>query len=405
MPPALLDDPVAPDEPAVIHDPDQSGIKAMAVKFRENWPDPSKPTPTPSAAPQSTAPPAPAPAAATEPKPAPDAPPPAEGEIEDVKVDHTTPLSREHYKKLEHAKESYKNRAEKLRQDHKAAVARAKQLEEELTKTKAALPPNLEEVQKALADSKRIADEHKALTEQLETINLERSPRFQNWWNTETQKHVKVASAQVPPDKRAEFSKLIMQDPSEERNAAIDAILEPLSSTGKRLANSAIEQLESLKIQRDEALTQGSERYKQLQAHEKEEADKAAKAYQAKISHLSDEAIRRAKQGFSAFQPTGDSDKDAAIAEREAFVRAVVAGKVDEDTLLSLPAAAVEYLHMKDTVVPALKAELAKQAELLKQLQGASPRGSDGKGPAASKKQEPDDGTSFAARVKQLMTG
>lgn len=397
----LLDDPVAPDEPAVIHDPEQSGIKAMAAKFRENWPDTSKPTPTPSAAPQSTAP--TAPVAAPEPKPAPVTSPAAETEIEDVKVDHTTPLSREHYKKLEQAKESYKSRAEKLRLDHEAAVARAKQLEEELTKTKAALPPNLEEVQKALADSKRIADEHKALTEQLETINLERSPRFQNWWNTETQKHIKVAAAQIPPDKRAEFTKLVMENPSEERNAAIDAILEPLSNTGKRLANGALEQLESLKIQRDEALTQGSERYKQLQAHEKEEADKAAKAYQAKISHLSDEAIRRAKQRFSAFQPTGDAARDAAIAEREAFVRAVVTGKVDEDTLLSLPAAAVEYLHMKDTVVPALKAELAKQAELLKQLQGANPRASEGKGPAASKKQEADDGTSFAARVRQLM--
>lgn len=414
MPAPFVAEAVTEDEPQITHDPqkDDSGIKAMAAKFRELWPGPGgeQPKPAPTAEnPNPPAAPSQKPAVATKPevalaaKPEPAPAPDAEAEIEDVKIDPTTPISRDHYKRLENAKDSYKARAEKFRQDHKAAQERAKQLEEELTKTKAALPPNLEEVQKALADSTRISAEHKAAIEQLETLKLERSPRFQNWWNTETQKHVKVAKAHVPPEHRDKFAKLIMEDPSEERDAAIDQILEPLSNTAKRLASGALEQLESLKIQRDEALTQGSERYKQLQAFEKAERDKAERDQQTRIQTLSDDAVRRAKQTYSAFQPTGDATKDAAIAEREAFVRGVISGKMDEETVLGLPAAAVEYLHLRDNVVPGLKAELAKQAELLKQLQGSSPSPSAGKGSGQGKAKEPEAGTSFASRVRELM--
>jgi hypothetical protein len=190
---------------------------------------------------------------------------------------------------------------------------------------------------------------------------------------------------------------------SPERDAQLDEIIDPLSNTAKRLTGGAIEQLESLKIQREEALTRGSDGWKQLQAQERAEAEQAAVARQTKLNTLTDEAIRRAKN-FSAFQPTGDAAKDGEIPQREAFVRAVVAGKLDEDALLNVPAAAVEYLHLRDNIIPGLKAELAKQIELIKQLQGATPRGSDGKGPAPkSDAPTQGDGSEFAQRVAGLM--
>lgn len=396
--PAFLDEPITADEPVALTEPDDSNIKAMAAKFRSlTTPEPPKaPTETPAEPPKDK------PADKPAEKPAPTATDkPADPEIPDVKLDASSPVTRDHYKRLEQARDSYKERAEKYRKDHEAAMARAKQLEDDLNKTKAALPPNLEEVQKALADSKRIADEHKALTEQLETINLERSPRFQNWWKSETTKHIKVAQAHVPAEHREEFAKLMLAPPSPERDAALDAILEPLSNTAKRLAGGALEQLESLKIQRDEALTRGSERYRELQAFEKAEAEKVAKERQARVQSLSDEALRRAKAGFSAFQPTGDPAKDAELAGREAFVRAAVAGKLDEDILLNVPAAAVEYVHLRDTVIPALKAELEKQNALIKQLQGSGPRGSDGRSPTTKTEEPAKDGNSFAQKVLQ----
>jgi len=414
--PATLNEPIPVDEPIAIHDPppsnpvfDDSNIKAMAAKFKTNWsqapadgkvgsgtPAPDKPSGDgkPGAEPSKDS-----------------APVPVDKTVQPLASDDepdiapTEPLNRERWKKLYQSKESHKARAEALKAERETLAAKAAALESDLAKTKAALPPNLEEVQKAIADSKRIAEENKRLTETIETVNFEKSPRFQNWWNAETEKHIKVGQAHIPPEHREEFRKLLLAPSSPERNAALDAIVEPLPPTSKRLATGALEQIESLKIQREEALTRGSEKWKELQAHERAETERKKGESIARLQQISDEAVRRAKAGFSAFQPTGDATADAEIVQREAFIRSVVAGKLDEDTMLNIPAAAVEMLHLRDKVVPGLRAELAKQAELIKQLQGTSPRAGDGKGgasrPAEDKSEK--EGTSFAGRVKALM--
>lgn len=376
-----------------------AGIKEMADKFRANW------TGTKPEAPAAAAPAAPAAAPKPDEKPAaaaaPAAKPEAKEEPDEPAPNH--PLTREDFKRLSQSKKEIKAQAEKLRLDHEAAAARAKQLEEELTKTRAGLPSNLDEIKIALEDSKRVSEENKKLTETLETLNLERSPRFQNWWTTETGKHIKVAQSHVPAAKREEFAKLLMADPSPERDAALDDILEPLSSTAKRLATGALEQLESLRIQREEALAKGSERYKELIAHEQAETQKQAEAKRTHQTLMTEKALAHSKN-FSAFKPTGDAAKDAEIPAREAFVKACLSGKLDDDTMLNIPAAAVEYLHQRDTVIPGLKAEIAKQAELIKQLQGTSPRAGEGRGPSGGGKAPAgaDDRDAFAAHVMAL---
>ncbi len=415
--PATLDQPVIPDEPNAIHDPpigqpvlDDSNIKAMAAKFKENWSqapaDGKVVTPNTGAVPDTgSSKTGPGDKQQIQGEPAKDTGKP--GELDDVPAlaPNTSP-TREHFRRLEQAAGSFKERAKKLQEEKLTFETRAKQLEDELNKTKASLPPNLEEIQKALADAKRLADENKKLTEVVETTNLERSPRFQNWWKTETAKHIKVAQAHVPPEHREEFAKLLLAPASPERNAALDAIVEPLPPTSRRLATGALEQIESLKIQREEALTQGSERWKELQAHEKAEAEKAQSQRQVRLQQVSDEAVKRARS-LSAFQPTGDAAKDSEIAHREAFVRAVVAGKLDEDTMLNVPAAAVEGLYLRETVVPSLKAEIAKQAELIKQLQGSNPNPGSGHGASSSKAENKSEkeGTSFAAKMRELWPG
>lgn len=357
----------------------------MAAKFQKNWQPEAPAKPAAETPPPAQEKPAEKPAA-----PAPDP---------DDEPSLNRPITREDFKRLSQSRKEFKEQVAKLKAEHEAATAKAKTLEEELTKTKSALPPNIEDVQKALADSKRVTDENKTLIEQLETLNLERSPRFQNWWKTETAKHIKVAQSHVPLAQREELEKLLLAPSSPERDAALDEIIDPLSNTAKRLAHGAIENLESLKIQRDEALTKGSEGYKLLKARERAEAEEAEKGRTAKLQSLTDEALRRSKQ-FTAFQPTGDAAKDGEIAGREAFVRAVVAGKVDEDTMLNVPAAAVEYLHQRETVIPALKAEIAKQAELIKQLQGSGPSPKDGHAPGKTAPNK--EGTSFEQKVKEL---
>lgn len=423
------------DEPAITHDPpigqpvlDDSNIKAMAAKFKAEWKGApadgkvgsgaaAKDEPKSSGSVDKTAGGGDKPSqqASTEKvsqkldgsdKGGSDTAKPGESSDEPDMLP-SEPLNRERWKKLYQSKESHKARAEALKAERETLAAKAAQLEADLAKTKAALPPNLEEVQKAIADAKRIADENKALQETLETVNFEKSPRFKNWWETETSKHIKVGQSHIPPAQREEFAKLLLAPSSPERNAALDAIVEPLPPTSKRLATGALEAIESLKIQREEALTRGSEKWKELQAHEQAEAKAKAAAATARLQQISDEAVRRAKAAYTAFQPTGDATKDGEIAQREAFVRAVVAGQLDQDAMLNIPAAAVESLYLKETVIPSLKAELAKQSELIKQLQSSTPRASDGTrgGGKASDAKAGEKGTSFADTVLANWSG
>jgi hypothetical protein len=375
----------------------------MAARFKAEWPGQPEPGAAPAAAPAPAPAPPATPAAATPPKAPAATPEPTPATDPDDDEVPNRPVTRDDFKRLAQSRKEFRTQAEQFKKDHEAATARALALEQELTKTKTSLPANIEDIKKALAEAERISSEHKTLTEQLETINLERSPRFQQWWKNETTKHLKIAQAHVPVEQREELAKLLLAPSSPERDAQLDEILEPLSNVAKRLTNGAIEQIETLKIQREDALAKGSERYKELQAHEQAEAARVTQVEAAKRQGLEEEAMRRTKQ-FSAFQPTGDAEHDAQIPQREAFVRAMVAGRLDENSILNVPAAAVEMLHLREKVIPGLKAEIAKQAELIKQLQGSGPKGSDGRNPAQGKSgPEPKEGSSFADRVAELM--
>lgn len=428
MPPTL-DQPPAVDEPSIIHDLpltqpvlDDSNLKAMAAKFKQEWPG----APADGKVGSGTKKDAPADKAGVANSPPKDSPSPkpiepgkdsaaVQGQpavqpegIEDVpEPAPNMPVTRDHFKRLAQSKEAFKKQAETLKAEREALAAKAAALEADLTKTKAALPPNLEEVQKALADAKRHAEENKALQEKLELVAFERSDKFTNWWKTETDERVRIAQGHVPPEKRQDVAKLLMEPPSTERDAKFDELKEGLPRTSQSRLDAALNELDGLRLKREDALKQGSERFKELQAHEQAEAQKQAQERAQKLIQATEEAIRRAKAGFTAFQPTGDTAKDAEIPQREAFVRALVAGKLDEETMLNIPGAAVEMLHLRDTVVPSLKAEIAKQAELIKQLQGSSPRAGEGKssGGKAPDSKDAESGTSFAARVSSLMRG
>lgn len=286
-----------------------------------------------------------------------------------------SPRSREHFKRIEEARDALKaEKEEALRQLEELKTTKLKPLEEELAKLKTApVDADLEKIRAEAAKAEQLAKENQELLERLETLNLEHSPRFQNWWKTETEKHVKMAQRNVPADKREELGRLLLEPSSSERDAAIDAILEPLGKTAQRLVNGAIEQLESVKLQREETLSKGSESYKLLMAKEAEERAAAQKQSQAALERVTRAALERASN-LEAFKPIdGNTEHNEAITVRREFVKALVAGKVDEDVAVAVPGLAFEALHLRDVVVPALRRDLEAANAIIKQLQSAGP--------------------------------
>lgn len=391
------------------------GIKAMAARFKQEYTpkkadtsgepsliqkasaikDDPKPQTQPAAAPAAKP---EAPVAKTEPAPDkaddPDIPPP----------DHAGMLTRTNWQKLHESRNSVRGQLEATKKQMEEAAAKAKTLEEELNKAKTNVPADIEELRKSHDAFVKLAEEHKKLEEQLETINLERSPRFQNWWKTETQKHLKLAERVVPPDKRDAMAKLLMETPSQERDAKLDEIVEALPNTSKRIVTNAMEQLETLKMQREEALTRGSENFNKLQEAERQERLLQEKRMAEVRDRLTNQALTKAR-AMSAFQPVqGDDAHNAEIQQREAFVRAAVEGKLDEDLAVMLPGAAVEYLHLAQHVIPAKDAEITKLRQTIKELQAAGPAPSSGGG-GATKQAEPAKGNEFMNAALKLMRG
>lgn len=380
---------------------DDSGLKAMAAKFKaemsgarpattETAPDPSK-----MAAP---------PKAAEPPKEA-----PAEPTTETAQP-NPTPLpgrepapKRADFKALEQARDEFKTKAEKLQLERDETAKRLKALEDEYGSLKKVLPTEPTEIQKALEEREKLAKEREQLIATVETVNLERSPRFQNWFTSERDKHLRVALKHVPAAQQEAVKDILLNNPADPK---LDEILEPLSKTAQRLVTGAIEGLEKLKMEREEALSKGSEKWKELQAHERAEAEKAANARKAQMQKLADAAIARARNLPAFQQRDGDEAHNSAIKEREAIVKATVLGQLDEDTMVAVPGMALEGLRLRDHVVPALEKKIAEQEKLIKSLQQASPSMGDGVGAAERGAPEsgPGDGQSFAKRVRSLMT-
>lgn len=409
--PTLIEPPPV-DEPAAIDPADQpadanDSIKAMAEKFKQYWPgkqptaEPAKPEPAPT--PAAPAVPVTPPASAT-PTPSPATDAPTTAEPEDVpEPPANQPITRQHFKKLSQAAAEYKKLAAQRQALADEQAKRAKALEDELGKLKTALPPNLEEVQKSVAEAAKVLEQNKQLQAELETLALERSPKFKQWWESETSKHLNSAKNRVPVEHRDAIGKLLMEPPSTERDAAIDKIVSELPGISQRIISGALENIEALRLQREEALAQGSTRYKELQAHEAAEQQKKQEAKAAEVQKAVSIGLAHAK-AFEAFKPTGDPAQDAEIPQREEFIKAAIGGRLDQDTYLKMPAMAADYLRIQEKVIPQLKAEIAKRDELIKQLQGASPQPSGGSAPKAPKSGDAQP-QSFAEKVKSLMAG
>lgn len=388
---------------------DDTNIKAMSAKFRENFkrPGTTDPNPMPQMRLEPTPKPVepakePAPAPTPEPAPTPD--PAKAPEAEPSFDEKTVPsIARENFKRLEQSRQQYKKQVEEGRKVLESQQQQLKELQERAQRYEAAgVDP--EAFIKTKEERDRLAKEHEQAIQQLETVNLERSPRFQNWWNTETKKHLLLA-AKHAPEHAQELEKLLLEESGTERNAAIDKIVDNLPPTSRRLVERAMEAIEVLKTERQEALQRGSERWKEMQAFEATERSKAESQKQARSESLAQAALKRA-ESMSAFQPDpNDPEHNNEIAARKEFVRAIVQGRVDEDVALNVPAAAVEYIHLSTKVVPRLREELAKANEIIKQLQGSGPRRADGNSPSQQQASDSKPGEGFAAKMKELWPG
>ncbi len=318
-----------------------------------------------------------------------------------------SPRQREHFKRLEQARNSFKERAEKAEKALAEREARLHPLEEEVTKLRTATPADLESVRAAAAKADALAAENAKLLAKVESIDFERSDRFQNWWKEATESNIKLAQRHVAPEHRDKLGKLLMEEPSMERSKALGEILEGADEASKLVIAGAMKDVEVAKIKRAEALAENSGSLQKLRAVEANERAQQERALAARRDQITQAALNRAAQ-FDAFKPIeGDADHNASIEVKRDFIRAAISGQLDEDIAVSLPGLAFEAVHLRDKVLPALRAELEKERALVKQLQsaGAPPRGSGGSPATGETTAKPGAAGKFLEALRKASAG
>ncbi len=338
--------------------------------------------------------------------PAAAAPPtPAESALDPLAL--ASPRTRENFKKLTEAQKLANERADKAEKALAEREVKWKPLEEEVIKLRASTPQDVEAIRAAAAQAATLAEENKKLLAKVESIDFERSDRFQNWWKEATESNIKMAQRHVPPDRRDKLGKLLMEEPSSERSAALSEVLEGVDEASKLVIAGAMKDVEMAKIKRSEALAENSGSLQKLRNAEALERQQAARANEQRRDQIMQAALKRA-EAFDAFKPIeGDSDHNASIEVKRDFIRAAIAGQLDEDIAVSLPGLAFEAVHLRDKVIPGLKAELEKERALVKQLQssGAPTGGSGGRDSATETATKPGAAGKFLAAIRKASAG
>lgn len=364
------DSAAAPAKPfgATVGESDTSGflssmMKQLGTDTKPAPEDPTKPiavvppAPAATAAPAKSAAPATAPAAASED----DMPP----EI-----------------KSEKAKEGWREVKKNLAEARKAeAELKAKVADYEKKLAESAAPRVPEELNQRLAALQKEADD---LSERLRVADVERHPRFQQYFEGKTAALTEAAKAVVGTEHVAKLERILKVADDEARTNLLDELMGEITPSRAARLGAVIADIEALQRERAAEIGKSKERWTQLQAQT--QAEQTAKLREREA--LADRLVSAATE-MEAFK-LGDGADAARAAEVETyktFVKQALTGRLEGQDEQFMPLMAVEGLHLKAKVVPALLAKVADLEKRIADINAAQPRpGGGGSGEQAGDK-------------------
>ncbi len=182
-----------------------------------------------------------------------------------------------------------------------------------------------------------------------------------------------LAKDAVGKDKAAQVEKLLLMPDGEARNDALEAIAAELSPLKQGQLANALTEWRKAEAEKTAELARAGESWEKLQSDEKARGETSQKQNIQKRQAVADTALKIAK-GFDAFKTIeGDDAHNAEIAGNEAFVKSFFLGKVPDNILPSIPVMVVEGFHMKNKVIPGLKAEIEKMSKIIEGYTKGSP--------------------------------
>lgn len=218
-----------------------------------------------------------------------------------------------------------------------------------------------------------LRSEKEKLIEQIERINYEASPRFQQKYGAEfaaIEASVKDAAGEHADKAMA----LLGMPPSKPRKEALNKILSELEPADIGQLSNAFARMDFVRSARDAELANHKEILRQeesaliAQRAQQEEITKAKRQFMVA-------EVLKAAEKFEAFQPIdGDTEHNVEVENYKREIAEYINGEVDEVYSAFLPVLAAEGQYLKAKKVPALEEKVKELEQTISKLTGSNPK-------------------------------
>jgi len=271
--------------------------------------------------------------------------------------------------KSEKAREGWKEVKRNLaaaRKESDEAKARIAELEKNLAERQAPQVPD--EIQQRLA---ALEKEREDLSERLRIADVERHPKFQQYFEGRNAALTDAAKGIVGSEHAARLERILKVADDESRTQMLDELMGELTPARSARLGAIIADIELLQREKAAEIGKAKERWGQLQ--QQTEAEKVAHIRQRE--DLAERLVSAATE-MEAFKAGDGSDatRMAEINTYKSFVKQALTGRLEGPDEHFMPLMAVEGLHLKTKVLPGLKAEVAELKKRLAEYDAAAPQ-------------------------------
>jgi len=282
--------------------------------------------------------------------------------------------------KSEKAREGWKEVKRSLaaaRKEAEEAKAKAADYEKRLAERQ--VPQVPDDIQRRLSDLEK---EREDLSERLRVADVERHPKFQQYFEGKTKALTEAAKGIVGADHAAKLERILKVADDDARTQMLDELMGDLTPARSARLGAVVADLEMLQREKAAEIGKAKERWGQLQ--QATEAEKVAHIRQRE--ELAERLVGEAMDMEAFKAPAGaDAARVAEINTYKAFVKQALTGRLEGPDEQFIPLMAVEGLHLKTKVLPGLLAELADAKKRLAEFDAAQPKppgggGGDGAG-------------------------
>ena len=278
----------------------------------------------------------------------------------------TTTLTDEPPKNLVgKAAESWNQFKTKANREIQIREQKLAEIQKELETVKKSAPAKVDVAQ--APEYAELKKRHDELSERIKMVSIEKHPDFIKYFGDKTKQAVDMAKMVVGEELSPQLeAALKIQDPRV-RKEQLENIAEELTGFQQTELSAALVELRKVEFERQSEIDKSSKSYETLEAKNRTEREQSLA--QQKASAM---AIAKTLGAFTPIE--GNEEHNSQIKQNEDFVNAFFDGSLDMSKFAAIPALAAEAIHLKQSRVPFLEAELKKRDEIIAGYQGAKPK-------------------------------